>query len=66
MADDPQSAPKRPRGRPRVPDPKPGCTVSSWMPASEYDKLIQKANAHDISVSKFVRVCLRQQLKLIK
>jgi len=61
--DDPQPPPKRGPGRPRVPEASQSTTVSTWLPASEYDKLIKKANAHDISVSKLVRLWLKQQLE---
>jgi hypothetical protein len=55
--------PKRKPGRPRVAEHQQGCAVSTWLRPSEYDQIIQKAKAYDVSVSKLVRVWLRQQLK---
>ena len=61
--DDPQHppAPKNKGGRPRVVER--GVIVSAWLPSSDYDKIIQIANKHDVSVSKLVRVWVRQQLR---
>jgi len=62
--DDPHDPPqKRTRGRPRVPEPKPGATVATWLPPAEHDRLIKAAHARDMSVSAVVRVWIKKQLK---
>lgn len=59
MADEPLP-PKSKGGRPRVADP--GVPVATWLRPADYDRLIQTANAHDISVSQLVRLWLKRQL----
>ena len=45
----------RPRGRPRVEEPKPGVSASTWLQPNEYDKLVRMANQQEKSVSAMVR-----------
>lgn len=49
---------QRPRGRPRVDEPKPGVSASTWLEPSEYDKLVRLANKQDKTVSAMVRQLL--------
>jgi hypothetical protein len=49
------------RGRPRVSEPR--SSVSTWVPASYHDRLIEMASAKDISVSMLVRSMLMLQLR---
>lgn len=51
----------RPRGRPRVEEPH--ATVSTWLPASYHDRLIQLANQQEVKVSALVRTLLILRLK---
>jgi len=54
MADDELPQPPRKKGgRPR--NPEPGARVSTWMPASEHDRLCRLALQRDESVSSLVR-----------
>ncbi len=49
------------RGRPRTDEP---CTsVSTWLPASHHDRLIQLAQSRDQSVSSLVRQLLIFRLR---
>jgi hypothetical protein len=48
-------------GRPRVPDP--GATVSTWVPASDYDKIIKAAKAQDVTISALVRLWLKHKIR---
>lgn len=48
------------RGRPRVEEPR--ATVSTWVPASAHDRLIQLAKEHEVSVSAMVKSLLLVQL----
>ena len=50
-----------PRGRPK--NTEPGANLSAWVPASQYDRLVRQANAHDQSVSSLVRDLLKTKLK---
>ena len=52
---------KRRRGRPRVSEPR--SSVSTWVPASYHDRLIEMANQKDVSVSMLVRSMLMLQLR---
>lgn len=54
-------SPTRGRGRPRVAEP--GAGVSTWLSASQYDKLIRIAQAQDKTVSSLVREVLILRLK---
>jgi hypothetical protein len=47
------------RGRPRVPVPKPGATVATWLQPAEHDKLIQAAKARDQSISATLRTLIK-------
>jgi len=47
-------------GRPRADEPR--ATVSTWMPASAHDRLIQLAKEHEVSVSALVKSLLLLQL----
>lgn len=51
----------RKRGRPRVDEPR--SSVSTWVPASYHDRLIEMAAQKDVSVSMLVRSMLMLQLK---
>lgn len=53
--------PPRKRGRPRVSEPR--SSVSTWVPASYHDRLIEMANQRDVSVSMLVRSMLMLQLR---
>lgn len=48
------------RGRPRAKEP--GSALLVWLPTSDYDRLIQAASAHRMSVSSLVRVLLQMDL----
>lgn len=50
-SDENDDAPKR--GRPRAPEP--GSTVSTWVPSTTHDRLIEIANRRGESVSSLVR-----------
>lgn len=51
-----------PRGRPRVSDE--SCaSVSTWLPGSYHDRLIEMANQKNLSVSTLVRQLLVIQLR---
>ncbi len=52
---------QRRRGRPRVEEPR--TSVSTWVPATLHDSLIQRATDRGISVSEYVRRVLVLQLK---
>lgn len=47
----------RKRGRPKVSEPR--STVSTWIPASQHDKLIKLAKQREVSVSCLVRALIR-------
>jgi hypothetical protein len=49
------------RGRPRVEEPR--TSVSTWVPATLHDRLIEVANRHEVSVSEYVRQVLIVRLK---
>ena len=59
MAQDEDRALKR--GRPRGPEPK--ATVSTWLPAREYDRLIALARVNRASVSAVVRLAVRRHMR---
>ena len=44
----------RRRGRPRVAEPR-TASVTTWLPPKQADRLIQVANARNVSVSSLVR-----------
>lgn len=50
----------RQRGRPRVEEPR--SSVSTWLPASYHDRLIEMAKQRDQSVSSLVRYLLTLRL----
>jgi hypothetical protein len=54
------TSPPQRRGRP--PAKEPGTALSTWVPASQYDRLCKIAAQHDMTVSRLVRqvliVCL--------
>lgn len=52
---------KRPRGRPRVEEPR--STVSTWVWARHHDALIKLAQKREMSVSALVREILDQAVK---
>ena len=60
MAND---APAGKRGRPRVETPKAGATVATWLPASDYDRIIKTAKAQDVTISALVRAWLQLKIK---
>jgi len=49
------------RGRPRALEPR--TSVSTWLTASEADRLIRLANEKEMSVSSLVRLVLTTRLK---
>lgn len=51
----------RPRGRPRVEEQR--STVSTWLPASQHDRLIRLANQQEKSVSALVRSLLLLRIR---
>ena len=56
-------APPKPSkgGRPRVVEA--GNTVSAWVPASDYDKIIKAAKAQDVTISALVRLWLKHKIR---
>lgn len=56
-------APPKPSkgGRPSVPEPR--STVSAWVPASDYDKIIKAAKAQDVTISALVRLWLKHHIR---
>ena len=57
-----EAPPAKPKGgRPRLEDP--GVPVATWLPSSDYDRLIKVATKHDTTVSALVRTWLRLKLK---
>jgi hypothetical protein len=50
----------RQRGRPKVDEPR--ASVSTWLPASEHDRLIKLAQKHEQSISSMVRSLLMLKL----
>ena len=48
-------------GRPRVAEPR--STVSAWVPASDYDKIIKAAKAQDVTISALVRLWLKHKIR---
>lgn len=56
----PEATP-RPRGRPRVDEPR--STVSTWLPAHAHDRLIELAKRHEQSISATVRQLLILRLR---
>lgn len=61
MADDPEQANKRGRGRPKVDEPR--TTVCAWVEARHYDRLVQIAHRQEKSISAVVRDLLILRLK---
>ena len=59
-AEDPP-VPAKKGGRPRVAEPR--STVSAWVPASDYDKIIKAAKAQDVTISALVRLWLKHKIR---
>lgn len=59
-----ESSPSQPRraGRPRI-SPEPNNAVSTWLPVSTHDKLIELAKQHRTSVSHVLRQIVFLRLK---
>jgi hypothetical protein len=53
----PELPPKR--GRPRVPEAKPGASVATWLEPAEHDKLIQAAKSRETSISALLRALIK-------
>jgi len=51
------------RGRPKVPEPKPGVVVSAWIPPTDYDRIIKAAAKQDVTISALVRQWLTLKIK---
>ena len=51
--------PTKPRGRPRAEET--STTLTTWVPAHEYDRLVKLANRQDQSLSAFVRQWLKKR-----
>lgn len=51
------NAPRRPRGRPRVLEQR--TSLSTWLPISDYDRLVALARTADKSLSALVRDALK-------
>ena len=51
------------RGRPKVPEPKPGAVVSAWIPPKDYDTIIKAAAKQDVTISALVRQWLTLKIK---
>lgn len=51
--------PPKPRGRPRV---EPGAKVTTYVRASDYDRLLRLANSHDRTLSGLIRDLLKLKL----
>lgn len=56
-----REATPRPRGRPRVDEPR--STVSTWLPAHAHDRLIELAKRNEQSISATVRQLLILRLR---
>jgi hypothetical protein len=63
MADEAPPPPGGKRGRPRVDTPKPGAAVTTWLPVSDYDRIIKTAKARDVTISALVRSWLQLKIK---
>lgn len=61
MSGDRKTSTVRPRGRPRVKEP--GSAVTTWLRASEHDRLIKIANEREVKVSALVRQLIVLRLK---
>jgi len=59
MADETPPPPPRKGGRPPAREPR--AVVSTWLPASEHDRLIREAVRRDESLSSLVRRILTQR-----
>lgn len=46
----------RPRGRPRAPEPR--VSISTWVPVSQYERILQQANQQELTLSKYVKEAL--------
>lgn len=53
--------PPRPRGRPRVNEPR--ASVSTWLPAGAHDRLIRLAQQQEQSISATIRQLLILRLR---
>lgn len=51
----------RPRGSVRIAEPR--AHVTTYLPVSEYQRLLQRANAQDKKLSALIRDILRQNLR---
>jgi hypothetical protein len=51
---------QRGRGRPKATEP--GASLSTWLRASEYDRLVKLANQRDTSVSALARTLIVRRL----
>lgn len=56
-----EEKPKRPRGRPPLPDDQKGVPVSIWMRPAAYDAILHRASVEGESVSSM----LRRDLELV-
>ena len=54
---------KRPRGRPRRAEP--GSRISTYLPASEHAAIVERAKAHRVTPSRYLRGRLRYALHLL-
>jgi hypothetical protein len=61
MSEPTKPEPPRPRGRP--PADEPGARLTTWVRASEYDRLCKLAQKRDQSVSALVRSLLILRLR---
>ena len=61
MTDEAPPAKPSKGGRPRVVES--GNTVSAWVPASDYDKIIKAAKAQDVTISALVRLWLKHKIR---
>jgi hypothetical protein len=53
--------PKRPRGRPRIEEPR--SSVSTWIWSKHHDALVRMAKEQDRSVSAVVRRILQEKIR---
>lgn len=53
---------KRPRGRPRLPPDQRGLPVTTWLPVPDYDRLYQRAQREEKSISSLVREIVGRRL----
>ena len=60
MTDEPPARDTRPRGRPRAPVPV-KTSVTTWIRASDYDRLIHRAQREEKTLSALVRDLLTRR-----